>query len=143
MAVEQKRFSRRRTIREERNPTGEPKVASEAPQLEELEIGPAVVAETAPEPEEDLAVELEHPPGPAVMWQRIRSIEKKVEYLYLRAKNQSRSGGVTITTWKCKGSPDKPHEGCDFTMESTPPGMPKQPELICPKHGRVPFDPVS
>jgi hypothetical protein len=141
MAVEvtqPKRFSRRREMREARNPTGEPKVAPEAPQLEELEIAAAV----APEPEEDLGADLEHPPSPAVMWQRIRAMEKKVEYLYLRAKNQSRSGGVTLTTWKCKGSPERANETCDFTMESTPPGVPKHPELICPRHGKVPFDPV-
>ena|SRR5438105_6563828 len=140
MAVEQKRFSRRRGIREARNPTGEPKVASEAPQLDEVEIA---ASESEPEPEEDLSVELEHPPGPAVMWQTIRQLQKKIDILWLRRENERRGGPAGLMLWKCKGSPDRPHEGCDFTMESTPPGMPKQPELICPQHGRVPFDPVA
>jgi hypothetical protein len=142
MAVEQKRFTRRRAIRETRNPTGaETKVASEVPQLDELEI-PAT-EEPTQEPEEDLSVALEHPPGPAVMWQTIRQLERKLEILWLKRENERRGGPAGMMTWRCKGSPDRPHEGCDFTMESTPPGMPKTPELICPQHGRVPFDPVA
>lgn len=150
MAVEQKRFTRR-AQREARNPSGKPteaKVAAEAPTLEELEIGeemPAAEVEAqVPEPSADL----EAPPGPAVMWQRIRLLEKKVEILWL-GRGNSRRQGTGLITWQCKGSPDRPDLGCDvndgkpFIMENTPHGVAKNPALVCPKHGAVPFDPVS
>jgi hypothetical protein len=86
-------------------------------------------------------VEMERPPGPAVMWQRVREMERKVEVLWLKNVNDIRlAGRSSLVSWRCKGNPDQPKEGCDFVMESTPQGQAKVPPLICPRHGKVPFE---
>lgn len=96
--------------------------------------------ETVPSPSE---IELERPPGPAVVWQRFREVERKVEVLWLARENEIRLAGRSgLITWRCRGNPDKPLESCDFVMESTPPGQAKIPPLICSRHGKVPFEPA-
>jgi hypothetical protein len=86
-------------------------------------------------------VEMERPPGPAIVWQRVRELERKVEVLWLKNMNDIRlAGRSSLVSWRCKGNPDQPKEGCDFVMESTPQGQAKVPPLICPRHGKVPFE---
>jgi hypothetical protein len=90
---------------------------------------------------ESQEVAMERPPGPAVVWQRIREMERKVEVLWLKNVNDIRlAGRSSLVSWRCKGNPDQPKEGCDFVMESTPQGQAKVPALICPRHGKVPFE---
>lgn len=136
----------RRQPRASAHPTGG--VAPESPEVPAADEVQAPTFGVEPEPELEAESitppeELERPPSLAVIWQRLKSMEPKVEAMWLARLNAARRPAGKVT-WAC-AIEDPPNSGlkCGNRIDSTPPGQPKDPPLICPKHGQSPHDLVE